>query len=267
MYKTRFRIQQMDCPSEEQMIRMKLQAFPQIKGLDFDIPHRQLDVFHEGPPDAIERALDQLNLQSRLVDTIGVVAETRPPEEGQRMEKRLLWAVLWINFAFFLIESIIGWLAHSMGLTADSLDMLADAIVYGMALLAVGGSAIRKKNIARWAGYFQMLLAVMGAGEVVRRFAGWGAMPDYQSMVFVSLLALAANAICLYLLQKSKSKEAHIQASMIFTSNDVLINAGVVSAGLLVQWTQSNLPDLLIGAVVFVVVARGAYRILQLANH
>jgi Co/Zn/Cd efflux system component len=35
-------------------------------------------------------------------------------------------------------------------------------------------------------------------------------------------------------LQKSKSQEdAHMKASMIFTSNDVIINLGVIAAGIL----------------------------------
>jgi hypothetical protein len=41
-------------------------------------------------------------------------------------------------------------------------------------------------------------------------------------MMLISFLALLGNAACLYLLQKSKSKEAHIQASVIFTNNDVM---------------------------------------------
>jgi len=73
-------------------------------------------------------------------------------------------------------------------------------------------------------------------------------------MIVVSILALAANGLCLYLLQKSKSKEAHMQASMIFTSNDVIINLGVITAGLLVHWLNSNKPDLIIGTIVFVLV-------------
>ncbi|MBS3944077.1 MAG: cation transporter, partial [Melioribacter sp.] len=74
------------------------------------------------------------------------------------------------------------------------------------------------------------------------------------------------NVICLYLLQKSKNKEAHIQASMIFTSNDIIINSSVIVAGLLVNWFNSSLPDLIIGAVVFIIVARGAIKILQLSK-
>ena len=70
-----------------------------------------------------------------------------------------------------------------------------------------------------------------------------------------------------YILQKSKSKEdAHIKASMIFTSNDVIINLGVIVAGLLVNWLSSSKPDLIIGAIVFMLVIQGAFRILKLSK-
>jgi Co/Zn/Cd efflux system component len=154
-----------------------------------------------------------------------------------------------------------------MGLVADSLDMLADAFVYGISLLAVGAAISRKKNVARIAGYFQLLLALAGFAEIIRRFLGNGMLPDPQTMITISLFALAANAICLYLLQKSESKEeAHMKASLIFTSNDVIINLGVVIAGLLVTWTSSPLPDLIIGAIIFIVVVRGALLILKVSK-
>jgi hypothetical protein len=47
---------------------------------------------------------------------------------------------------------------------------------------------------------------------------------------------------------------------MIFTSNDVIINLGVITAGLLVNWLNSNKPDLIIGTIVFVLVIQGAIR-------
>jgi Co/Zn/Cd efflux system component len=91
-------------------------------------------------------------------------------------------------------------------------------------------------------------------------------MPDYRIMIGVSVLALIANAVCLFLLQKSKSKEAHMKASMIFTSNDVIINIGVILAGVLVVLTNSKYPDLIIGSIVFLIVVRGAFRILKLGK-
>jgi Co/Zn/Cd efflux system component len=179
----------------------------------------------------------------------------------------LLWTVLAINFAFFLIEMTTGLIARSMGLVADSLDMLADAFVYGISLFAVGGSLMRKKQIARLAGYFQITLALIGFAEVLRRFFGAELLPDFTTMIYISTMALVANGICLYLLQKSKSKEeAHMKASMIFTSNDVIINLGVIVAALLVHWLDSSKPDLIIGTIVFVLVIQGAMRILKLGK-
>ena len=91
-------------------------------------------------------------------------------------------------------------------------------------------------------------------------------MPDFQIMIIISLFALIANSICLYLLQKSKSKEAHMKASMIFTSNDVIINTGVILAGFLVLLTQSKYPDLIVGTFVFLIVVRGAIKILNIGK-
>ncbi len=261
--KSIFEITKMDCPSEENLIRMKLENIPKIQKLDFDIANRKLTVFHEGHLAQIDEALMELNLGSQKVSSEKTSEQVENNDQNQR---KLLWSVLAINFAFFLIEITTGLFSKSMGLVADSLDMLADSFVYGLSLLAVGGVVSRKKKIARTAGYFQIFLAIVGFVEVLRRFLGAKSLPNFQTMIIVSILALIANAICLWLLQKTKSKEAHMQASMIFTSNDVIINLGVIIAGLLVTWLQTGYPDLIIGAIVFILVMQGAMRILKLSK-
>ena len=160
-----------------------------------------------------------------------------------------------------------GIISKSMGLVADSLDMLADAFVYGLSLFAVGAAVSRKKRVAMICGYFQILLAAVGFIEVIRRFTGTEEMPVFQTMIGISVLALIANVICLLLLQRTKSKDAHIQASIIFSSNDVIINAGVILAGFLVWQLNNQIPDLIIGSIVFLIVIRGAIRILKLAKN
>ena len=113
----------------------------------------------------------------------------------------------------------------------------------------------------------QIVLAALGFLEILRRFLGDGKIPDFSTMIIISIFALIANAFCIYLLQKSKSiEDAHMQASIIFTSNDVIINLGVIIAGLLVLWLDSGIPDLVIGAIVFVLVVQGAIRILKLGK-
>jgi len=144
--------------------------------------------------------------------------------------------------------------------------MLADALVYGLALYAVGRAVTTQKRIARLSGYFQLALAVGGLLEVLRRFSSSEAEPNFGLMMGISLLALLGNSACLYLLNRSRSQQAHMQASQIFTSNDVIANVGVIVAGVLVYLTNSALPDLIIGLIVFVLVGRGAFRIFQLAK-
>lgn len=253
----------MDCAAEEQLIRLKLGDIPGIQQLNFDLPNRLLAVLHTSPPEPLEQAIHSLNLGASRLSTVD--ADASPVQAAVR-ETSILRAVLAINAAFFLIEMTTGLFSHSMGLVADSLDMLADALVYGISLFAVAGTVSRKKAVARLAGYFQLVLAMAGFAEVLRRFFGAEAMPDFTTMIVVSVFALLANSICLWLLQKAQSQEAHMQASMIFSSNDVIINLGVIAAGILVHWLDSNKPDLLVGTVVFVLVMRGAIRILKLGR-
>ena len=54
-----------------------------------------------------------------------------------------------------------------------------------------------------------------------------------------------------------------MEASYIFSANDVLANLGVIAAGALVAWTGSPVPDLVIGAAIAGLVLRGAVRILS----
>ena len=253
----------MDCPSEENMIRLKLQGLHFMK-LDFDIPNRNLYVYHEGDITSIFNAVNDLKLGASLIGS--EESNYTHVSEDHSKEKKLLWTVLLINLSLFILEIIAGFISESMGLVADSLDMLADAMVYGLSLYAVGHLASKKKQIAKMSGYLQMALALFGIIEVIRRFLGIEEVPEFQLMIIISLFALVGNAVSLYLLQKSKSKEVHMQASVIFTSNDVIVNIGVILAGAIVYFTNSKYPDLIVGSIVFILVAKGAIRILKLSK-
>lgn len=265
MKQTIFKVLKMDCPSEEQMIRMKLEGIDSIRQLSFDIQQRRLTVFHTGEVETFEQSIHDLKLEASLVETI-IDVEEPITSQAESDQKIALWWVLAINFVFFILEMAYGWLSKSMGLVADSLDMLADSIVYGLSLMAVGAALAKKKSVAKLSGYFQMTLAVLGLVEVIRRFVGFEEIPAFRTMIIVSFLALIANSVSLYLIQKTKSKEAHMQASMIFTSNDIIINVGVIAAGVLVHFTSSRYPDLVIGSIIFLIVIRGAFRILNLSK-
>lgn len=178
-------------------------------------------------------------------------------------ETRMLQWVLAINFTMFLVEGFLGWWGESTGLLADALDMLADALVYGAALLAVGGAVHRQQRAARMSGFIQLTLGLGVLAEVIRR-AVLGSEPVSLVMIATAAVALAANLTCVFLLRRHRDGGVHLQASWIFTTTDAQANLGVMVAGLLVLWTGSALPDLLIGTAIAALVLRGALRILRL---
>ncbi len=183
--------------------------------------------------------------------------------EAQNEEQhRVLRTLLAINTAMFVVELVAGIVAESAGVMADSLDMLADASVYGLGLYAVGKAAVIKQRTAWWSGVFQIALAA-GVGLEIARKVIFGSEPQSALMMGIATVALAANAWCLVLLRRHRDGGAHMRASWIFTRSDVIANAGVIVAGLLVCLTDSRWPDLIVGSVIATVVVKGGFEILH----
>ena len=180
-------------------------------------------------------------------------------------QKRVLYWLLGINATMFFVEMTVGILADSTALIADSMDMLADAVVYGIGIYAVGKSILHKAKAAQISGYFQLLLGVIILIDITRRLF-LGSEPISSLMIGMGFIALIANVACLVIIRNHKNDEVHMRASWIFSANDVIANVGVILAGVLVTWTGSSYPDLVIGFIIGAIVLNGAWRILQLKN-
>lgn len=266
MHKTEYHIPRLDCPAEEQMIRLALKELDGIRELRFDLNERRLTVFHSSGTDEMTERLVGLKLGARLVETAEVSdSELSAVDQASDPagEARVLWILLAINGLMFVVELVAGWLVESTGLIADSLDMLADAAVYGISLYAVGKAAAYQVRAAHISGWFQMALALGAMAEVIRRFV-FGSSPEPPYMIGVAVVALIANVACVWLIAKHRDRGAHMKASWIFSTNDVIANLGVIVTGVLVSVTSSRHPDLVIGAVISMVVLVGAVRILRL---
>ena len=261
-FRSRFRIPGMDCPSEEQMIRLRLADVP-VRALDFDIPGRILIVDHAGDVKHVMERLIPLGYGAQWQETTPLQASDVMPVSDDASQARVLWLLLGINALMFAIEMVAGWWAESAGLISDAADMFADATVYGVALYAVGREPKLKLLSARISGLFQLVLAVGVLSETGRRVLV-GSSPEEMAMIGISLLALAANIWCLSLISGQRNQGVHMRASYIFSANDVLANLGVMLAGGLVAWSGSPLPDWIMGGLIGTLVLVGAIRILRL---
>jgi len=186
-------------------------------------------------------------------------------EIRDKSETRVLLVLLLINGLMFFVELGVGWWAQSTALIADAMDMLADAMVYGVGLYAVGKSIAAKIQAASLSGWLQIGLGLLVLADIARRFV-YGSEPASTLMMVMGLAALISNVICLVLISKHRDGEVHMRASWIFSKNDVIANIGVIFAGMLVAATDSRIPDLVIGIFVALVVLRGGVHILKDAS-
>ncbi len=273
MKKTVVKIPKMDCASEERLVRLALDDLKDVSHLEFNLQDRVLSVFHKNDADQIIEKLKPLNFGSTIVSSTilddsaekKALLDKKKLSEDQKSESKVLWILLAINGSMFFGEITYGFIAQSTGLIADAMDMFADAAVYGVSLYAVGKPSILQKKAARFSGYTQLFLAFFVLVEVIRRFF-YGSDPQVASMMIVSILALIANVVCLVLITRQRSEGAHMKASAIFSANDVIANSGVILAAILVYWTGSNIPDLIVGFIIAIVVTRGALSILKLSR-
>jgi Co/Zn/Cd efflux system component len=157
--------------------------------------------------------------------------------------------VLWLNAAMFGIELVAGLLARSTALLADSVDMLGDAIVYGFSLYAIGRAPIWQSRAALLKGLIMSGFAVVVLGEVATKVL-WGATPDAGTMWRIAILALAVNAIALWLLWRHRADDINMGSAWLCSRNDVAANAGVLAAAVGVSLTGSAWPDIVVGLAI-----------------
>jgi Co/Zn/Cd efflux system component len=264
MKKTTLSIKKMDCPSEIKMIEGLMESLDESAKMEFDLESRTVQFYHNIDKQKIIDSLKTISLPCKLIST-EEVSENEIPDIVPSVEAKTLKYLLVINFTMFIVEIIVGIYAESTGLVADGLDMLADSFVYGLSLYAVGKSLTMKHKAAYFSGVMQISLGLLCLVEVGRKFY-FGSEPLSSYMIVISIVALIANLLCLVLIHKHKDGEIHMKASWIFSANDVIVNTGVIISGVLVYVLGSNLPDLIIGALVSLIVIRGGVSIIKMSK-
>jgi cation diffusion facilitator family transporter len=177
-----------------------------------------------------------------------------------RRERRILIIVLTLNGCMFVAEFGAGILSHSTALLADSLDMFADAFVYGLSLFALGRDQIWRNHAALANGILQLLIGLGIAMEAVNKLF-IETIPLADIMGIFGVLALIINTVCFVLLKQFRDGDINLRAVWICSRNDMLANMGVLVAAILVAVMQSAWPDIIIGLLIASVIVYSAWKI------
>lgn len=185
-----------------------------------------------------------------------------PPKENITQQKSMLWIVLFLNAVMFFVEVYAGLVAHSSAILADSLDMLGDALVYGLSIWSLYKTELWKGRVSMAKGVIMAILALVVIGEAL-----WKVFSpiDVQGSVMtgIGLLALSVNAMCFAMLSRHKKGGINIRSAWICSRNDLLANTGVLVGGLFVIATSSKWPDIIIALAIGCYVLKSAVDVLR----
>lgn len=161
----------------------------------------------------------------------------------------MLWIVLAINAAMFLVEGAAGLLAHSTSLLADALDMFGDALVYGFSLFVLARSTRWQAGAALAKGVFMLAFGLGVLGEAIYK-AFHPVMPGVATMSIVGGLALAANLICFFVLYRHRGDNLNMSSTWLCSRNDLVANVGVLLAAAGTYALASRWPDIVVGVII-----------------
>ena len=180
--RVRYRIDKMDCPTEERLIRNRLDGLAGIVRLDFNLMARELTVYHHfEDPRPIQAALASLDMEPRLLEA-GAPEVALPPALSSRL--KLLLAISGITA---IGAEVVAWT------TGDETSVRV-LILAAISILSAGLPTLKKGWVAlkNWTLniYFLMSLAVIGAVLI-------GKWPEASMVVFLFAVAEAIEALSL----------------------------------------------------------------------
>lgn len=170
-----------------------------------------------------------------------------PAPRAEVRRRGVLWAALAINVLLFVGEFGAGLWADSSALLADSADNLGDVLTYAISLAAVGTASRQRARAAGVKGIIQILFGLAVLIEVGRK-AWMGFEPVAPVMVVAAGLALIGNVACFVMLLGHRHADINMRSVWLCSRNDVIGNASVITAALVVWLTGFAWADLVVGA-------------------
>ena len=185
--------------------------------------------------------------------------------DALRMRQRgTLRIVLGVNAVMFLTIAAAALYGKSTALLADSLDNLGDALTYGLSLYAVSKGPIIKAKVALFKGGLILLAACAVIAQIVYRVFV-PSVPIFEVMGAFSLLGLAANSLCLFLLWRHRHEDINMSSVWECSRNDIASNLSVFVAAGAVWLTGTGWPDIVVALCLVWLLLRSAIRVIKSA--
>jgi Co/Zn/Cd efflux system component len=185
-------------------------------------------------------------------------------EKLRERQKGTLKAVLVINAVMFIVIAWSAFYGKSTALLSDSLDNLGDALTYGLSLYVVSQGTTAKARVALFKGGLIFIGACVVLAQIIHRFIV-PTLPSYEVMGIFSLVGLAANSLCLFLLWKHRNEDINMSSVWECSRNDIASNLSVFIAAGAVWFFESGWADILVASCLMILLFNSSFRVIRSA--
>ncbi|MET0068346.1 MAG: cation transporter [Candidatus Thiodiazotropha sp.] len=180
-------------------------------------------------------------------------------------QRGTLRIVLGINAVMFFVIAAAAIIGNSSALLADSLDNFGDALTYGLSLYAIARGPGTKARVALFKGILILTAALIVVAQIVYRLLV-PSVPIFEVMGVFSLVGLAANSLCLFLLWRHRHEDVNMSSVWECSRNDIATNISVFVTAGAVWLTGAGWPDIVVASALVVLLLRSAIRVITSAS-
>jgi len=229
-----YRIEKMDCPTEEALIRDRLARVAGITRLDFDLIGRELTVVHTLPTaQPIERALAEIGMQPSLLQkqsaaarSVLRIAKMDCPTEERLIRDKLAGVPGIEAMEFNLVQRTLT-LSHAPEALAPALDAIRSV---GMEAVVQPGSAAPEPSSTGKTNWWP--LGISGVAAVSAEVGDWLVGEGSVIVVVLALVAIFTGGLPTY-------KKGWIALRNRNLNMNALMSIAVTGAMLIGHWPEA----------------------------
>ena len=179
-----------------------------------------------------------------------------------------------LNFAFVVIEAVVGIIIHSLSLLSDAGHNLADVVSLSLSLLAFKLVKVkptenytygyRKTTILVALFNSMLLLITIGAiiYEAIEHLINPPQLPGF-TIAWVAAIGIVINGFTAFMFLKNKEKDINIKAAYLHLLSDALVSLVLVIGGVIIHYTNWYWIDAALSLVVAIVIIKSTWGLLK----
>ncbi len=169
-----------------------------------------------------------------------------------------------INIIMIGADLTYGLMMNSASLLGDAANNSGDAFIFGASILVISSSTLIKNRLALLKGIIMSSFGLYAFYYVYLGLIGESHLTG-GIISIVGVLSLVGNSTVAIMMFKHHHKDINFKSAFICCRNDAIASAGIILAGILVTFTESFWPDIIIGGGIASLTCYGGFTILRLS--